>query len=223
MQGFVKDTTFSHKRGFYDEAFQLEVTTATPGATISIRPTDRPPGRRARVSAAPDPDSPPVLSLTISTTTIVRAYAEKPGYESTNIDTQTYLFLDQVIGEPTMSTTITQDPVWGPQMRDALLEIPSISLVTQEEIPTEPIMSPPEIPVSIEMIFPDGRDGFQADVGIERFGGQYTVLPETRPARELQGDLRAEAPQVRPLRRHPLRRRHRRRQLRPDPAAQRQP
>ena len=32
--GFVKDTTFSHKRGYYDATFQLEVTTATPGATI---------------------------------------------------------------------------------------------------------------------------------------------------------------------------------------------
>ncbi len=54
---------------------------------------------------APDPEAPPVLTLTIGTTTIVRAYAEKPGFESTNIDTQTYLFLDQVIGAPTMSTS----------------------------------------------------------------------------------------------------------------------
>ena len=35
--GFVKDTTFSHKRGFYDEAIQLEVTTAA-GIT---QPLDR--------------------------------------------------------------------------------------------------------------------------------------------------------------------------------------
>ena len=175
IQGFVGDTTFSHKRGFYDVAFQLDVTTVTPGATIYYTTNGSTPGPTSPHVAAPDPASPPVLSLTIPTTTIVRAYAEKPGYESTNIDTQTYIFLDQAIGRRSMSKTITDDPVWGPQMRGALLEIPSISLVTQEAIPTTPIQSPPEIPVSIEMIFPDGRPGFQADAGVERFGGQYTL------------------------------------------------
>ncbi|MFP6878496.1 MAG: lamin tail domain-containing protein [Roseibacillus sp.] len=177
LQGFVKDTTFSHKRGFYDDAFQLEVTTATPGASIYYTTNGVTPGPASPRVVAPDPESPPVLSLTISATTIVRTYAEKPGYQSTNTDTQTYIFIAQA-SRQRMSRSITGDPVWGPQMRDALLEIPSISLVVREEIPTEPIMSPPEIPVSIEMIFPDGRDGFQADAGIERFGGQYTLYPK---------------------------------------------
>ena len=44
VQGFVKDTTFSHKRGFFDEAFQLEVTTATPGATIRYTTDGSTPG-----------------------------------------------------------------------------------------------------------------------------------------------------------------------------------
>ena len=178
VQGFVRDTTFSHKRGFYDDAFELQVTTATPGATIYYTTNGRTPDSESAHVDALDPESPPVLSLTITTTTIVRAYAAKPGYESTNIDTQTYIFLDRAISSRSMSRTITQNPVWGPQMRDALLEIPSISLVTQGSIPTSPIQSPPEIPASIEMIFPDGRTGFQADVGIERFGGQYTVYPK---------------------------------------------
>jgi hypothetical protein len=176
--GFVKDTTFSHKRGFYDEVFQLEVTTATPGATIRYTTDGSTPGLTSPQVAAPDPESPPVLSLSIDQTTIVRAYAEKPGFENTNIDTQTYLFLDGVIAAPKMSTAITGHAVWGPQMRDALLEIPSISLVTQEDVPTMPIMSPPEIGVSIEMIFPDGSNGFQLDAAIERFGGQFTLFPK---------------------------------------------
>jgi len=173
--GFVKDTTFSHKRGFFEETFQLEVTTATPGATIRYTTDGSTPGPESPSAAAPDPESVPVLSLSITTTTIVRAFAEKAGFESTNIDTQSYIFLDQIIGAPTMSSTVTGHPTWGPQIHDALLEIPSISLVTQEEIPTTPIMSPPEIPASIEMIFPDGKEGFQLDAGIERFGGQFTV------------------------------------------------
>lgn len=173
--GFVKDTSFSHKRGFFDEPFQLEVTSATPGASIYYTTDGSDPGPTSPSVDAPDPNSPPVLSLEVGTTTIVRAYAAKPGFQKTNTDTQSYFFLDEVISNPAMATSVTEHPVWGPQMRDALLEIPTISLVTQEAIPTQPIMSPPEIPVSIEMIFPDGRDGFQLEAGAERFGGQYTV------------------------------------------------
>jgi len=145
VEGFVEDTTFTHKRGFYDVPFQLEVTTATLGATLYYTTNGSPPGPASQYVEAPGPESPPVLSLPITRTTMVRAYAFKPGYESTNTDTQTYIFLDQAIGSPSMSEVITQHPVWGPQMRDALLEIPSISLVTQEPIPTEPIASPPGV------------------------------------------------------------------------------
>jgi hypothetical protein len=97
---------------------------------------------------------------------------------SSNVDTHTYIFVDDVIEQPEMSANIKQDPVWGPQMHDALLEIPTISLVTPYTIPDEPIQSPPEVPVSIEMIFPDGAKGFQANAGVERFGRQYTVWPK---------------------------------------------
>ena len=176
--GFVKDTTFSHKRGFYEAPFQLEVTTATPGASIRYTTDGTPPGPSSAEVTPPSPGESPVLTLTIDSNTIVRAVAEKSGFESTNTDTQTYLFADEVVSHSNMSPIITGNGAWGSQMRDALLEIPSISLVTQEDVPTTPIMSPPEIPVSIEMFFPDGRDGFQVDAGIERFGGQYTLYPK---------------------------------------------
>jgi hypothetical protein len=173
-QGFVGDATFSHTRGFHEESFQLEVTTATPGATLVYSTDGSTPGSGSPRIPAPDPLSPPVLSLAITSTTIVRAVAEKEGFISSRIETHTYLFLDQVIANPAMATSITHNALWGPQMRDALREIPTISLVTQEDIPTEPIASPPEIPVSIEMIFPDGKPGFQMEAGVERFGGEYS-------------------------------------------------
>ncbi len=176
--GFVKDTTFSHKRGFYEAPFELEVTTATPGATLYYTTDGSTPDAGSARVDAPGPDAPPVLSLAVGATALVRVFAAKEGFEPTNIDTQTYLFLEDVIASPSMSAAITGHAEWGPQMGDALLEIPSISLVTQQDIPTQPIMSPPEIPCSIEMIFPDGRDGFQLDAGVERFGGQYTLYPK---------------------------------------------
>ena len=176
--GFIKDTRFSVKRGFFDTAFALEVTTSTPGASIYYTLDGSDPTLASAHADAPDQATPPSLVLDISDTTIVRAFAAKPGHVPTNIDTQSYLFTNQVIAHPEMSTQITSNPVWGPQMRDALLEIPSISLITQKEIPdqTPSIENPEEIPVSIEMIFPDGRDGFQANAGIERFGGQYSIF-----------------------------------------------
>ena len=183
VQGFVQDTTFSHDRGFYDASFELQVTTATSGATIYYTTDGSTPDETSSFVDAPDPASLPILTLTIPTTTIVRAYAVKTGYESTNVDTQTYVFPDHVLTRRNLSSSITQHATWGPLMRDALLEIPSISLVTQEDIPnTNPTnpsdiyLDPAEVHVSIEMMFPDGRDGFQHNAAIERFGGQYTVF-----------------------------------------------
>ncbi|MCH1509919.1 MAG: lamin tail domain-containing protein [Akkermansiaceae bacterium] len=179
VQGFVQDTTFSHDRGFYDASFELQVTTATPGATIYYTTDGSTPDETSSFVDAPDPASLPILTLTIPTTTIVRAYAVKTGYESTNVDTQTYVFPDHVLTRRNLSSSITQHATWGPLMRDALLEIPSISLVTQEDIPntnpsnpSEIYLDPAEVHVSIEMMFPDGRDGFQHNAAIERFGGQ---------------------------------------------------
>jgi len=176
--GFVKDTKFSVNRGFFNSPFALVITSSTPGASLYYTLDGSDPDLGSAFVNAPDPATPPSLVLDISDTTIVRAFAAKPGFVPTNIDTQSYFFTDQVIAHPKMSTTITNNAVWGPQMREALLEIPSISLITQEVIPDrEPsIASPREIPVSIEMIFPDGREGFQANAGVERFGGQYSIF-----------------------------------------------
>jgi len=167
--GRVASPEFSVRRGFYEEAFDVAVTCPTEGAAVYYTLGNTDP------TEASTPYTGPVA---ISGTACLRVAAFKANYLPSAAVTHTYLFVADVIEHPELSTTITEDPVWGPQMRDALLEIPSISLVTQEDIPTEPIMSPPEVPVSIEMIFPDGRKGFQANAGIERFGGKYTVYPK---------------------------------------------
>jgi hypothetical protein len=168
--GQVADTEFSHNRGFYVEDFNVTITCDTQGAAI----------RYTTDSNAPTETygNPYVAAIPIEGTTCLRVAAFKAGYLSSNVDTHTYIFIDDVIEHPDMSTTITQNPVWGPQMRDALLEIPTISLVTPYTIPDYPIQSPPEVPVSIEMIFPDGTKGFQANACAERFGRQYTVWPK---------------------------------------------
>ena len=80
-----------------------------------------------------------------------------------------------------MSTTITQDSTWGPQMRDSLLDVPTISIVTPH------VLSEVERAVSMEMLFPAGDGGFQisatsAPVDFTTDGnGRPTVAPTQSP------------------------------------------
>ena len=90
--GYVADTTFSHDRGFYDAPFLLTITSATPGATIRYT-TDgtAPTETTGTIYTAP---------ISIATTTVVRAMAYFSGMQSTNVDTQTYIFANDVAVQP---------------------------------------------------------------------------------------------------------------------------
>jgi len=148
--GVVADTKFSVDRGFYDVPFQVEITTDTPGATIRYTLTylDASSDR----GKEPNETSGLVYSgpITMNQTSCLRAMAFKPGWLSTNVDTQTYIFLDDVLtqaadGNPPsgwpaswgdndedygMDPDIVDDSVWGPQMKDSLTSLPTISIVT---------------------------------------------------------------------------------------------
>ena len=164
--GFAADTKFSVDRGFFDAPFSVTITTDTPGATIRYTlDGSAPTATTGNVYSAP---------LTISSTTILRAAAFRTGYQPGNIDTQTYIFVSDVISQPTMSTIITNDPVWGPQLRAALLAIPTVSLVTNAAL-----VSGSETKTSMELINPDGSKGFQIDAGAELFGNVSLIaLPK---------------------------------------------
>jgi hypothetical protein len=99
--GKVQDTQFSVKRGFFTAPFQLAISTPTPGATI----------RYTTDGSTPTASNglPYTAPLTIATTTVLRAVAVQPGWESTDVDTQTYLFLDSVI---TQSSNGAPAPGW---------------------------------------------------------------------------------------------------------------
>ncbi len=99
--GFVADTTFSHKRGIYAAPFTLSVTTATPGATLYYTLDGSKPSATNGTAVLPlNANTPPVLNLSINQTRAVRVVAAKLNYETTNADTNTYLFLDTVLAQP---------------------------------------------------------------------------------------------------------------------------
>ncbi|HUU11050.1 MAG TPA: lamin tail domain-containing protein, partial [Phycisphaerae bacterium] len=77
---YVKDTAFDHDRGFYDAAFDLVISTATPDATIRYTLNGSWP--TATSGYVFDPATP----IHIVTTTVVRAAAYREGFEPTNVD-----------------------------------------------------------------------------------------------------------------------------------------
>ena len=96
--GFVADTVFSHKRGLYTAPFTLTVTTATPGASLSYTlDGTKPSPTNGTVVLPPSATASPILTLPVSSTRAVRIMAFKTNFDPTNVDTNTYLFLDSVL------------------------------------------------------------------------------------------------------------------------------
>lgn len=87
--GLVADTKFSVDRGFYSNAFEVAITSATPGAVIRYTTDLTKP-----TFTHGTPYSGPIV---VTNTTILRAFAWKEGWRATDVDTQTYLFPAEVL------------------------------------------------------------------------------------------------------------------------------
>jgi hypothetical protein len=187
--GVVGDTSFSVDRGFFTSSFNVTIATPTPGTTIRYTTDGSVP--TATTGTIYNPASPPL----ISTTTTLRAAAFRTGWTPTNVDTQTYIFLDDVIqqngvGLPAhanwgengpdwaMDPDVVNNPTYAATIKDDLKDIPTVSLVMpwndwfvgggQGIYPTEAEI---ERGVSMEYFTADGTNEFQIDAGIEIQGG----------------------------------------------------
>jgi len=196
----VADPEFSHKRGFYDAPFSVTITTETEGAIIYYTLDGSEPynpdfgNPTGRVYSGP---------ISISTTTCLRAAAMKSGWKPSHVDTHTYIFTDDVIkqtqqqaldagypdswsGYPAdyeMDPQVYNDPDYAGLMREAMLSIPTISIVTDEEylfspfigIYTNPLAEGVDLewerPTSAELFCPDGSKEFQVNCGLRIQGG----------------------------------------------------
>jgi len=102
----VADTTFSVDRGFYTDPFDVEITCATPGAEIYYTldgswPSDT---DGTRYTSA----------IHVAGQTVLRAAAYKPGWIPSNADTQTYIFLDDVVNQDYQASLDAGLPTsWG--------------------------------------------------------------------------------------------------------------
>ncbi len=104
--GLVADTNYSDHRGFFDAPFQVSITTATPGAQIYYT-TDGSVPTEASGTLYVGP-------INVNHTTVLRAAAFKAGYVSTNVDTQSYLFVNDIVQQNFQATLNAGFPsTWG--------------------------------------------------------------------------------------------------------------
>lgn len=193
FENFVEDTKFSVDRGFYDAPIDVVITTATPDATIIWTTNGTLPSlTNGFTYTAP---------IHLAGTTVLRAAAFKQNYQPSWPDTQTYLFLDDIIRQsPTGQAPPGWPTSWGANVRDYgmdpdivnnakysgtikndLKTIPSFSIVMDLKDlfnSSSGIYANPgndgrawERKCSLELVYPDGRKGFQINAGIRIRGG----------------------------------------------------
>ncbi len=196
--GVVANPQFSVDRGFYQTAFNVALSCSTPGSVIHYttdgsKPTNPPTGTTSVYSSP----------INVSSTTILQAIAFKAGYQTSTAITHSYIFLADVITQPAQPAG--WPTVWHPgfevnyemhplvtsqyaaQMNDALLAIPTMSIVMDQDDLFDQqtgIYSNSqergvawERPASVELIYPDGRKGFDINCGI-RASGSGSAIPE---------------------------------------------
>jgi hypothetical protein len=188
--GFVEDTTFSIDRGFYDAPFSVAISTVTPEAAIYWTTNGSMPSpTNGTLYTAP---------ITISRTSFLRAAAFKEGLIPSDVDTHTYIFLEEVLrqaatqpGYPTlwqlsypadygMDSNIVQHPVYGTTIKEDLRSIPTLSIVSEHNglwnsstgiYPNATSSGPAwERATSVELIDGSGSTEFAVNCKIEMHG-----------------------------------------------------
>ena len=145
-EGFVADTHFSVDRGWFAAPFNTTISTATPGATLAYTTDGSVPTltHGTQVSA-------PSVTLTISATTMLRVAAFKAGLWPPGVDTQTYIFTNQVRNQPAapagypatwsggvaadyaVDPNVVNSTIAGYSFEQALAALPTLSIVAPHD------------------------------------------------------------------------------------------
>lgn len=189
---FVDNLKFTPGRGLFENTnFLVTVTSATPGVTI----------RYTLDGSVPTTTSGLIYSdpgIAVTNTTLLRTIGYRSGFEPTKIETHSYIFLDQVQGQSTnvnwaggssgdytLSTAITQNPLYRNTFRNDLRSVPTLSIVMvwADVFGPSGVWSNPqaegvawERPCSLEYMRHDDQDGFEVNCGIRIQGGASRSL-----------------------------------------------
>jgi hypothetical protein len=188
----VANLKFTPGRGWFDATnFSVTITSATAGVTI----------RYTTNGSVPSPTNGIIYTaggIPVGGTTLIRAVGYRNGFEPTEVETHSYIFLNQVqaqstasnpvggsSGNYTLDPNITQSPLYGPTFKSDLMSVPTLSIVMDWEDVFGPsgVWSNPqaegvawERPCSLEYMRPDGEDGFNINCGIRIQGGASRFL-----------------------------------------------
>ena len=186
FDGLVGATLHSVARGFFDAPIEVAITSPLTDAVIRYT-TDGslPTATHGDIYSEP---------IRLATQTTLRSAAFREGWLTTDVNTHSYIFLNDVVrqtgdGLPLLwgsrtadyevDPNVVQDPLYSDSIRDDLRSIPTLSIV----------MNPHELfgsggiyanseqrgvqwerAASLEYILPDGTTGFQEDAGVRIFG-----------------------------------------------------
>jgi hypothetical protein len=189
--GFVPEVQFDHEHGFYDNDFSVTLTCPGPVGTTIRYTTDGTAPSAVNGTAYTSP-------VPVSRTTLLRAVAFAPGYQSSPIGCQSYLFLRDILtqtgaGLPAtwggatadyaMDSRVVTDAPYADTIYEDMKSLPVMSIVIDQADffgpPPRGIYSTPtsqgvnyERPCSAELFFPDGSQaGFQVNCGLRIAGG----------------------------------------------------
>ncbi len=198
VDGLVDRVVISQPAGFYDTAFDVTLSSTTPGATIYYTlDGSTPSATNGNIYSAP---------ITISGTSNLRTVATKANYLTVPDRTASYIFIDDVVNQSLDgSAPVGWPATWGANdvdygidpdviateglqtIKDSLLSIPTWSVTTDLDnlfdaangiyANAEERGIAWERPASVELLNPDGSTGFQVNAGL-RIKGAYSRRPE---------------------------------------------
>jgi len=191
---FVDNLNFTPGRGWFDNTnLSVTITSATPDITV----------RYTLDGSVPTTTNGLLYTgaISITNTLAIRAIGFRDGFEPTKLETHSYIFLDQVqrqstnvnyaggsSGDYTLSTNITQNPLYRDTFKSDLIGIPTLSIVMKWDdiFGVSGVYSNPggegiawERPCSLEYMRPDGEKGFHVNCGIRIQGGaSRSIVPK---------------------------------------------
>ncbi|MDB6040978.1 MAG: hypothetical protein JWM99_4819 [Verrucomicrobiales bacterium] len=176
------------ERGFYFSPFNLTISTDITGASLVYTTDGSQPSRTNGTAVRATK-----IVLPVTNTTLIRAVALKEGREENGVATHSFIFPSEVANQTRpaavpakwpenfpasfeMNGLALKNPLPGFNLTNALLSIPSISLVMRSTDLwgiTQGLYANPSVEqeraASFEILFP-GRKAFQADAGVSLRG-----------------------------------------------------
>lgn len=157
------ELSFSHDRGYYDNAFNLSLTSTNASDNIYFSTDYSKPSSSSNLYTG---------SLLVDSTTIIRALAIN-GTDTSEIITHSYIFLDSIIAKDYIESYIKDDPIYGPELKSSFEALPVLSFASDEIDSISQDLD--EIEASSEMFWPNGeREGFMLHNGLQTWGGSAT-------------------------------------------------